>query len=89
IQRMGSVVVRHTYQEQNRTADALANEAAKENFLNKYLSLAVPPVFVNDVFWADILGTELPRSFVGCNISTIMQNFASMGAIRYPSNSQS
>ncbi|OIT40331.1 hypothetical protein A4A49_64226, partial [Nicotiana attenuata] len=87
IQRMGSVVVRHTYREQNRVADALAKEAAKEIFLNKYLPLAVPSVFANDVFCADILGTELPTSFVGCNISTIMHNFASMGAIRYPSNS--
>ncbi|OIT03985.1 hypothetical protein A4A49_64319, partial [Nicotiana attenuata] len=87
IQRMGSVIVRHSYREQNRVADALAKEAAKKNFLNKILLLAVPTVFANDVFWADTLGTELPRIFLGCNIDTIMQNFASMGTLKYPSNS--
>ncbi|OIT31577.1 hypothetical protein A4A49_64257, partial [Nicotiana attenuata] len=86
IQMMGSVVVRHIYREQNRVADALAKEAAKVIFLNKLLTLPVPPMFANDVFWADILGTELPRSFVGCNLNTIMQNTATMGSLRYPSN---
>ncbi|OIT27102.1 hypothetical protein A4A49_65913, partial [Nicotiana attenuata] len=76
IQRMGRVEVRHTYREQNRVADILAKEAAKEDFLCKSVTLAVPLVFVTDVFWADILGTELPRSFLGCNLSTIMQNSA-------------
>ncbi|OIS96782.1 hypothetical protein A4A49_60664, partial [Nicotiana attenuata] len=87
IQRMGSVVVRHTYRKQNRVADALAKEAAKESLLNRSVRLAVPPVFANDVFWADTLGTELPRTFLGCNIDTIMQNIASMGSLKYPSNS--
>ncbi|OIT06693.1 hypothetical protein A4A49_61306, partial [Nicotiana attenuata] len=86
IQRMGSVVVRHTFMEQNRVADQLAKEAAKEIFLCKSVSLAVPPVFATDIFWADIPGTELPRSFLGCNLSTIMQNYASLGALKYPSN---
>ncbi|OIT02164.1 hypothetical protein A4A49_56554, partial [Nicotiana attenuata] len=84
IQRMGSVVVRHSYSEQNRVADALAKEAAKESFLNRSVLLAVPPVFTNDVFWADTLGTELPRIFLGCNIDTIMQNVASMSTLSTP-----
>ncbi|OIT39427.1 hypothetical protein A4A49_58028, partial [Nicotiana attenuata] len=86
IQRMGRVVVRHIYREQNRVADALAKEAAKEMFLNKTMTLSVPPMFVNDVFWADILGTELVRSFMGCNLNTIMLNIATMRSLRYPSN---
>lgn len=86
IQRMGSMVVRHIYREQNRVADALAKEAAKEMFLNKSLTLSVPPIFANDVFWADILGTELVRSFVDCNLNIIMQNIAIMGSLRYHSN---
>ncbi|OIT35939.1 hypothetical protein A4A49_59493, partial [Nicotiana attenuata] len=86
IQRMGSVLVRHTYREQNRVADALAKEATKEIFLNKSMTLSVPPMFVNDVFWANILGTELVRSFMGCNLNTIMHNFTTIGSLRYPSN---
>nr|XP_016507519.1 PREDICTED: uncharacterized protein LOC107825207 [Nicotiana tabacum] len=81
IQRMGSVVVRHTYREQNRVVDALAKEAAKEMFLNKSMTLSVPPMFVNDVFWAYILGTELVRSFVDCNLNTIMLNLTTMGSL--------
>ncbi|OIT02669.1 hypothetical protein A4A49_56657, partial [Nicotiana attenuata] len=86
IQRMGRVEVKRTYKEQDRVADVLAKKAAEEFFLCKSLILAVPPVFANDVFWANILGTELPRLFFGCNLSTIMQNYASMGALKYPSN---
>ncbi|OIT00617.1 hypothetical protein A4A49_59853, partial [Nicotiana attenuata] len=86
IQRMDNVVVRHIYREQNRVADALAKEATKEIFLNKSMTLSVPPMFVNDVFWADILGTEIVRSFVNCNLNTIVHNITTMGFLRYPSN---
>ncbi|OIT28226.1 hypothetical protein A4A49_55043 [Nicotiana attenuata] len=86
IHRMDSVVVKHLYREQNRVADALAKEAAKEIFLNKSRILSVPPMFVNDIFWADILGTELVRSFVDYNINTIVHNITTMGVLQYPSN---
>ncbi|OIT01908.1 hypothetical protein A4A49_56670, partial [Nicotiana attenuata] len=81
IQRLGSVVVRHIYREQKKVVDALAKEVAKEMSLNKSMTLSVPPMFANDIFWADILGTELIRSFVGCNLYTIMQNIATMGSL--------
>ncbi|XP_070008531.1 uncharacterized protein [Nicotiana sylvestris] len=86
ILRMDNVVVRHIYREQNRVADALSKEAAKEIFLNKSKILPVPPMFVNDVFWADILGIELVRSFVGCNINTIVHNITTIGVLQYPNN---
>ncbi|OIS98852.1 hypothetical protein A4A49_60864, partial [Nicotiana attenuata] len=84
IQRMDSVVVKYINREQNRVADALAKEAAKEAFLNKSRMLSVPPLFA--MFWADILGTELVRSFVGCNIDSIEHNITTMGVLQYPSN---
>ncbi|OIT06868.1 hypothetical protein A4A49_61599, partial [Nicotiana attenuata] len=87
IQRMGRVVVRHAFREQNRVADALAKEAVKKIFWNRSVVLAVPPVFVNDIVWADTLGTELPRLFLGCNIDTILHNIAELGTQRYPSSS--
>ncbi|OIT03932.1 hypothetical protein A4A49_64327, partial [Nicotiana attenuata] len=86
IHRIDRVVVKHTYLEQNKVADALAKEAAKEVFLNKSRILSVPPMFVNDIFWADILGTELVRTFVGCNIDTIVHNITAVGVLQYPSN---
>ncbi|XP_070026590.1 uncharacterized protein [Nicotiana sylvestris] len=61
MQRMDRVVVRHTYKEQNRVADAIAKEAAKPTLLGRSSLLAVPPMFVNDLFWADILETEVVR----------------------------
>ncbi|OIT22083.1 hypothetical protein A4A49_65484, partial [Nicotiana attenuata] len=81
IHRMDSVVVKHIYREQNRVADTLAKEATKEMFLNKFRILSVPLMFVNDIFWADILGTELVRSFVGCNINKILHNITTMGVL--------
>ncbi|XP_019252804.1 PREDICTED: uncharacterized protein LOC109231610 [Nicotiana attenuata] len=84
IQRMGRVVVRHAFREQNRVADALAKEAVKKTFWNRSVVLAVPPVFVNDIVWVDTLGTELPRLFLGCNIvDTILHNIAELGTQRY------
>ncbi|OIS98833.1 hypothetical protein A4A49_60915, partial [Nicotiana attenuata] len=78
IRRMDKVVVKHTYREQNRVADALANEATKTVFLNRSSILPVPLMFANDVFWADILGTDIVRIFVGCNMNTILQNIATL-----------
>ncbi|OIS99826.1 hypothetical protein A4A49_62590, partial [Nicotiana attenuata] len=86
IHRMDNVIVKHIYREQNKVADALAKEAAKEIFLNKSRMLSVPPMFVKDIFWADILGIELVRSFVGCNINTTMHNITTIGVLQYPSN---
>ncbi|OIT29899.1 hypothetical protein A4A49_63832, partial [Nicotiana attenuata] len=86
IHRMDMVVVKRTYRKQNRVVDALAKEAAKEVFLNKSRILSVLPMFVNDIFWADILGTELIRTFVGYNIDTIVHNITAMGVLQYPSN---
>ncbi|OIS98092.1 hypothetical protein A4A49_62485, partial [Nicotiana attenuata] len=84
IHRMDRVVVKHTYREQNRVADVLAKEATKPTFLNRSSILSVPPMFVNDVFWADILGIDIVRIFVGCNMDTILQNIATLGVLQYP-----
>ncbi|OIT37257.1 hypothetical protein A4A49_64450 [Nicotiana attenuata] len=86
MQRMDRVVVRHTYREQNRVADAMAKEAAKPTFLGRSSLLAVLPMFANNVFWADILGIEVVRNFLACNIKTISQNIALLGELQYPSN---
>ncbi|OIT27270.1 hypothetical protein A4A49_57156, partial [Nicotiana attenuata] len=79
IQRMDSVVVRHSYMEQNRVTDALATEAAKSKFLGRTTMLAVSPMFANDVFWTDILGTEVTRHFLACNIDILEQNMSVLG----------
>ncbi|OIS96887.1 hypothetical protein A4A49_60645, partial [Nicotiana attenuata] len=76
MQRMDKVMVRHTYREQNRVADVLAKEAAKSNII-----LEVPPTFANDVFWADILGSEVV--FLACNIDTVEQNMAVLRELQY------
>ncbi|OIS99919.1 hypothetical protein A4A49_59953, partial [Nicotiana attenuata] len=81
--RMEKVMVRHTYREQNRVADALAKEAANSSFLGRTIILAVPPMFSNDVFWADILGTELVRNFWSCNIDTVEQNMTILRELQY------
>ncbi|OIT21853.1 hypothetical protein A4A49_56369, partial [Nicotiana attenuata] len=84
--RMDRVVVKHAYREQNRVADALAKKATKAIFLNRLSILAVPPIFANDVFWADILGIDSVRFFVGCNMKTILQNIAAVGVLQYQNN---
>ncbi|OIT25402.1 hypothetical protein A4A49_56186, partial [Nicotiana attenuata] len=84
--RMDRAVVKHTYREQNRVTDALAKEATKTTFLNRSSILAVPSMFANDAFWADILGTDFVRIFVGCNMEIILQNIASVGVLQYPNN---
>ncbi|XP_070039961.1 uncharacterized protein [Nicotiana tomentosiformis] len=84
MQRMDKVVVRHTYREQNRVADVLAKEAAKPSFLGRFSLLVVPPMFANDIFCAVILGTEVVRKFLACNIDTVYQNIAVMGELQYP-----
>ncbi|OIT29607.1 hypothetical protein A4A49_56320, partial [Nicotiana attenuata] len=83
---MDKVVVKHIYREQNRVADALAKEAMKTVCLNRSSILAVPPMFANDVFWADILGIDIVRIFAGCNMETILQNIATVGVLQYPTN---
>ncbi|OIS96631.1 hypothetical protein A4A49_60609 [Nicotiana attenuata] len=84
MQRMDRVVVRHTYREQNRVANAMAKEAVVPSFFGRSSLLAVPPMFANDVFW--ILGTEVVREFLACNIETVSQNIAMLGELQYPSN---
>ncbi|OIT34913.1 hypothetical protein A4A49_56890, partial [Nicotiana attenuata] len=74
IHRMGRVVVKHTYREQNRVADSMAKKAAKTISLVRSSLLPDPPMFANDVFWANILGIEVVRNFVACNMDTISQN---------------
>ncbi|XP_019251145.1 PREDICTED: uncharacterized protein LOC109230067 [Nicotiana attenuata] len=86
MQRMDRVVVRHTYKEHNRVADPMAKEAAKPTFLGRSSLLAVPSMFANDIFWADILGTGVVRNFLACNIETVSQNIALLGELQYPSN---
>ncbi|XP_019235623.1 PREDICTED: uncharacterized protein LOC109215953 [Nicotiana attenuata] len=72
--RMDRAVVKHTYREQNRVTDALAKEATKTTFLNRSSILAVPSMFANDAFWADILGTDFVRIFVGCATMALNNN---------------
>ncbi|OIS97736.1 hypothetical protein A4A49_62525, partial [Nicotiana attenuata] len=80
--RMDRVVVKHIYREQNMVADALAKEAAKKVFLNKSRILSVPPMFVNDIFWADTLGTESVRTFEGCNMDSILHNISTVKVLQ-------
>ncbi|OIT29012.1 hypothetical protein A4A49_56038, partial [Nicotiana attenuata] len=74
---------RLTYMEQNRVADALAKEAANSSFLGRTTIQAVPPMFANNVFWADILGTEVIRNFWACNIDIIEQNIVVLEELQY------
>ncbi|OIT38011.1 hypothetical protein A4A49_55946, partial [Nicotiana attenuata] len=85
MQRMDKVMVRHTYREQNGVVDALVKEAANSSFWGRTIILAVPPMFANNIFFADILGTEVVRNFWACNIDTIEQNMAVLGELQYPS----
>ncbi|OIT02864.1 hypothetical protein A4A49_56804, partial [Nicotiana attenuata] len=84
MQRMDNLMVRHNYREQNRVADALIKEAANSSFLGKTTILAVPSMSANDVFWADILGTEVVRNFWAYNIDTIEQSMVVLGELQYP-----
>ncbi|OIT37449.1 hypothetical protein A4A49_57916, partial [Nicotiana attenuata] len=83
MQRMDKVIVRYIYREQNRVADALAKEATNSSFLGRTTMLAVTPMFANDVFWEDILGTEVVRNFWACNIDIIEQNMVVLGELQY------
>ncbi|OIT03043.1 hypothetical protein A4A49_57579, partial [Nicotiana attenuata] len=83
MQRMDKVTVRHTYREHNKVADVLAKEATKSCFLGRTSILAVPLMFANDIFWADILETKVVRKFLACNINTVEQSIAVLGELQY------
>ncbi|XP_075079940.1 uncharacterized protein LOC142165243 [Nicotiana tabacum] len=69
VQRLGVVVVKHSYRETNKVADMLAKEGTNRNFLEDVFVTTVPPVFVNHLFWADIAGTVFERQIIDCNIA--------------------
>ncbi|XP_070045278.1 uncharacterized protein [Nicotiana tomentosiformis] len=65
------VVVKHNYMKTNKVANLMAKEAANKDFFGRTTTMIVPPVFANEVFWADILGTVFPRKILDCNINTL------------------
>ncbi|OIT07504.1 hypothetical protein A4A49_63319, partial [Nicotiana attenuata] len=86
IQRMARVVVKHNYSEQYRVADALAKQGAKTNFLGRTTMLPAPPVFANELFWTDIVGIEVTRNILACNIDNLEQSLSDIGGLQYPPN---
>ncbi|OIT21512.1 hypothetical protein A4A49_64036, partial [Nicotiana attenuata] len=68
VQRLGDVVVKHSFREMNKVADLLAKEGAKKDFFYTIFVTAVPPVFATHVFCADIVGTAFSRQVLECNI---------------------
>lgn len=63
-------MIKHNYKERNRVADLLAKGAKKEVF-GRLAMLLVPPVFVNETFWTDILGTIFPKHVLKCNSNSL------------------
>lgn len=86
IRRMDRIVVKHTYWEQNRAADALAKEASKEVFLTSSSILPVPSMFVmmyfgqtsQELIWLDPLWVSIMK--------TILHNISVVGVLQYPNN---
>lgn len=58
MQELGNLVIKHNFSEQNRVANALAKDGAKKKVFENPTLLAVPPIFVLNYVWADILGTS-------------------------------
>lgn len=74
----GNRSISHSLRELNRVSDLLAKEGAKKRLFNNTRILEVPPVFVNDALWTDILGTTFVRKTLVCNLilfQTIMSNW--------------
>lgn len=69
-------------------ADALAKEKAKTIFLGRTTILQVSPMFANELFWADILGTEVTKHILACNIDTLEKNMFALGGLQYPLSNQ-
>nr|XP_033516803.1 uncharacterized protein LOC117281097 [Nicotiana tomentosiformis] len=67
---LGHPPVKHVYREANRVADALAREGVKQQVAGNNC-LVVPPVFVNEILWADILGTIFERKIRECNSTNV------------------
>ncbi|XP_075092242.1 uncharacterized protein LOC142172509 [Nicotiana tabacum] len=68
VQRLGVVVVKHSYKETNKVADLLAKEGTNKNLFEDIFVTAVPSVYVTHVFWADIAGTVFKRQIMDYNI---------------------
>lgn len=61
--KLGKPTIKHTY----KAANALAKEGAKKKVFGRPAMLIVPPVYIIDVFWTDILGTTNQRLILTCN----------------------
>lgn len=63
MRRLGNPVGKHSYREQTRVANLLAlRKVLREMHFGRTNVLAVPPMFVMDAVWADILGTMFCRT---------------------------
>ncbi|KAK6803725.1 hypothetical protein RDI58_001509 [Solanum bulbocastanum] len=74
MQLLGDTKLSHTYREQNKVVDLLAKEGAKKQLFERTRTLQVPPMFVNEAVWADILGTTYLREVLTQNSNLIATN---------------
>ncbi|XP_059315446.1 uncharacterized protein LOC132066074 [Lycium ferocissimum] len=69
MRKLAHPVLKHSYREQNKVADLSAEEGGKQHLFEGMEILAVPPMFVRKVFWADRVETVYDRNvnFLCCN----------------------
>ncbi|XP_059294747.1 uncharacterized protein LOC132047768 [Lycium ferocissimum] len=64
MRELGCPVVKHNYREQNKVADLLAKEGGKQQLSEGMDILAVPPMFVRQVFEADRVRIAFNRNIL-------------------------
>lgn len=63
--KLGDLLVRHVYREQNKVTDLLAKKDAMEKLFDRIRILIIPPVFFNNALCSEILA---------CNSSSVDEN---------------
>lgn len=57
IKKLTKPIIKHMYREENRVAEELAKEGARQSLLEETTLLEVPPVYAIEAVQTDTLGT--------------------------------
>lgn len=73
MEQLGNPSLEHNFREQNQVADLLAKEGTTNIIFGRTEVLAVPPIFINNDLWADILETIFVSNIRGCNPNVVQK----------------
>lgn len=68
MQRMGRVVVAHTFRQENHLVDVLTKQESKGSYAREPLFLLTPPGYTQKLFWLDYVEQLYEHNTYNCNV---------------------